>query len=127
MEIKWIFEISFVLVSTVLFSLENKNCFVHGVHLNKKIQNLSIESSGKLLASNSGVESPPEKSSPSGPDLNNSESLSANTNNSEIAPNSTDSLDDNDNHTNNKYIEYNGKLDFENVILKNGIAYDGKF
>ncbi|KAH7647114.1 hypothetical protein FG379_002805 [Cryptosporidium bovis] len=139
---KWYFEISIICISTLTCYFGNQYYSVYGVHLNKKVQNLSIESSGKLLVNDNNRESPSEEESSTGPDSANNESSSTITNintNTSTSTGSTSStsankttsdskggdFDDEDDNT-NKYTEYNGTLDWESVVVKDGIAYDAE-
>ncbi|KAK6587666.1 hypothetical protein RS030_81477 [Cryptosporidium xiaoi] len=138
---KWYFEISIICISTLACYFGNQYYSVYGVHLNKKVQNLSIESSGKLLVNDNNGESPSEEESSRGPaDSAKNESSSTITNINTSTSTSTGSTSststnktasdpkggdfDIEDDSTNKYIEYNGTLDLESVVVKDGIAYD---
>ena len=99
--------------------------------MNKKVQNLSIESSGKLLANDDDKESPPDESVPESLKKNDTvdSSTTSTTKATTASSNATETNPDSEHSDNTieKYIKYNGTMDLRNVTLKNGIAYDSKF
>lgn len=123
-----------------MFLLEH----VAGIHINRELQNLSIESEGDIKRDDPTGSSKGDSNIDSN-SSNNSSSSNSNNNNSDSTGPTEDSEDINNNDTqangmanqsnefeefnNNsqKYSIFNGTFDFKNTRFEDGIAYDSKF
>ncbi|KAH8584861.1 uncharacterized protein ELE39_000812 [Cryptosporidium sp. chipmunk genotype I] len=130
---------SFVII--FLFFLGN----VDGIHINRELQNLSIESEGSIKGdgsiegsgddvndnSNSTIKVEEEdENSGQGSTINNMDSdnnttTEVNDKNETMVQNKTEV--DNVNEDSQKYHVYNGTFDITKTFFKDGVAYDGKF
>lgn len=133
----------FSLYMIFIFLLGN----VAGIHINRELQNLSIESEGNIKVGNSAKDSEDdvndesnsiikgeeEKNNDQGLTMNNTESGNStstentNDNNETISQNITEADSNNNNNDSLKHHVYNGTFDLKKTFFLDGIAYNSKF
>ncbi|KAL5370606.1 hypothetical protein CPHLJ_1g3580 [Cryptosporidium parvum] len=130
----------FSLYMIFIFLLGN----VAGIHINRELQNLSIESEGNIKVGNSAKDSEDdvndesnsiikgeeEKNNDQGLTMNNTESGNStstentNDNNETISQNITEADSNNNNNDSLKHHVYNGTFDLKKTFFLDGIAYN---